>query len=87
MAGQSDANTQSNMGLLYAHPQDYLKALVSYHKAADQGVSAVQYNLAAMYANGQGVQRSAEEASKWFLKAARRASALHSTTGGEPIAS
>src|SRR6516164_5198274 len=39
-----------------------------------------------MYANGQGVQRSAEEASKWFLKAARRASPLHSTTGGEPIA-
>jgi hypothetical protein len=46
IAGPGDASTQSNVGLLYAHSQDYLKALVWYLKAADQGVSAAQYNLA-----------------------------------------
>src|ERR1700734_2433937 len=74
LAEQGDANSQYNLGLLYARgegvPQDYQKAIVWYQKAAEQGVPAAEYNLGVMYANGQGVTANPQEASKWFLQAA-----------------
>jgi TPR repeat protein len=75
LAEQGDANSQYNLGLLYARgqgvQQDYQRALAWYQKAAEQGVPAAEYNLGVMYANGQGVAASPAEASKWFLKAAQ----------------
>jgi TPR repeat protein len=75
LAEQGDANSQYNLGLLYARgegvPQDYQKAIGWYQKAAEQGVPAAEYNLGVMYANGQGVPANPQEASKWFLKAAQ----------------
>lgn len=74
LAEQGDANSQYNLGMLYARgqgvPQDYPKAIDWYQKAATQGVAAAQYNLGVIYANGQGVPPNGEEAKKWFLKAA-----------------
>jgi TPR repeat protein len=76
LAEQGEANSQYNMGLLYARgqgvPQDYKQALAWYEKAAEQGVPAAEYNLGVMYANGQGVPANQEEARKWFLKAAEK---------------
>ncbi len=76
LAAQGDANSQYNLGLLYARgqgvPQDYKQALAWYQKAAEQDVPAAEYNLGVMFANGQGVPANPAEASKWFLKAAQQ---------------
>lgn len=76
LAEQGEANSQYNMGLLYARgqgvAQDYQEALAWYEKAAEQGVPAAEYNLGVMYANGQGVAANQEQAEKWFLKAAEK---------------
>jgi TPR repeat protein len=37
---------------------------------AEQGVASAQYNLALMYANGEGVPENDAEAVKWYRKAA-----------------
>jgi hypothetical protein len=39
-------------------------------KEADAGKAYAQYNLGVMYANGRGVLKVANEAAKWFHKAA-----------------
>lgn len=39
-------------------------------QAAEQGDAAAQYNLGAMYAEGQGVRQDYVEAVRWFRKAA-----------------
>lgn len=74
LAERGDANSEYNLGLLYARgqgvTQDYAKAMEWYRKAAEQGVPAAEYNLGVMYANGQGLTANADEARKWFLKAA-----------------
>lgn len=76
LAEQGEANSQYNLGLLYARgqgvTQDYAQALAWYQKAAAQDVPAAEYNLGVMYANGQGVPANPEEAKKWFLKAAEK---------------
>ena len=76
LAEQGDANSQYNLGLLYARgqgvAQDYKQAAAWYEKAANQGVPAAEYNLGVMYANGEGVPKSSEDAEKWFLKAAQK---------------
>jgi TPR repeat protein len=76
LAEQGDANSQYNLGLLYARgqgvPQDYKQALAWYQKAAEQDVPAAEYNLGVMYANGQGVDANPAEAKKWFTKAAQK---------------
>jgi hypothetical protein len=41
-----------------------------FSKVADQGYADAQYNVGAMYANGQGVAQSYDVALKWFRKAA-----------------
>ena len=65
LADKGDANSQYNLGLLYARglgvPQDYQKAAEWYQKAAERDVPAAEYNLGVMYANGQGVQASADD--------------------------
>ncbi len=48
----------------------YADAVTWYHKAAEQGDAAAQYNLGVMYQNGEGVPKSYEEAVRWYHKAA-----------------
>jgi hypothetical protein len=50
--------------------QDHKEALRWYRKAANQGDAAAQYNLAGMYATGEGTARDLAEARKWMQKAA-----------------
>ncbi len=51
---------------------DYIEAKKWYQKAADQGYSVAQYNLAGMYILGHGVIESSSEAIHWFLKSANQ---------------
>ena len=46
-----------------------------YRKAADQGRADAQFNLALMYANGQGVPQDHAEAMTWYRKAAEQGDA------------
>ena len=39
---------------------------------AEQGVAEAQYNLGAMYDNGQGVRQNYAEALRWYRKAAEQ---------------
>lgn len=48
---------------------DYTMAVRVYKELAEQGNAAAQYNLGTCYALGQGVNKSQEEAMKWFVKA------------------
>ena len=43
---------------------------VPYRMAADQEHAKAQFNLACVYATGQGLPRSHNQAAKWFRKAA-----------------
>jgi TPR repeat protein len=52
--------------------RDYTKAVYWYRKAAEQGYSGAQNNLAVMYEQGLGVSKNKSEAAKWFRKAAEQ---------------
>lgn len=43
-----------------------------YEQAARQGIGVAQYNLAAMFLNGIGVEKNLQTAFEWFLKAAQQ---------------
>src|SRR6202035_6044415 len=49
---------------------DYATALRLLRPLADQGDAQAQYNLGALYDNGQGVPQNYAEAMKWYRKAA-----------------
>lgn len=53
-----------------ASANDLASAAFWYRKAADKGISDAQVNLAAMYAEGRGVELDALEAARWYRKAA-----------------
>ena len=50
--------------------RSYTEALQLWLPLAEQGNAAAQYNLGAMYENGQGVPRDNAEAEKWYRLAA-----------------
>jgi uncharacterized protein len=52
--------------------KDYVKAYKLLLLLAQQGNSIAQYNLGAMYSNGQGVTQDFKEAIKWFQLAAKQ---------------
>jgi TPR repeat protein len=58
-------------------PQDYAEAVRWYRKAAEQGLTAAQQILGAMYDVGKGTQKNAGEAVHWYREAAE---------SGDPIA-
>ena len=51
-------------------PQDVVKAVKWYRKAAEQGYAGEQNNLGFMYDKGKGVPQDAVEAYTWFAVAA-----------------
>ena len=56
-------------------PQDQAESLKWYHEAAEQGNDEAQYNLAAMYDDGEGTPKNKAEAEKWYRKAAEQGNA------------
>ena len=50
---------------------DYAAALREWTPLAEQGLTAAQYNLGIMYANGQGVLQDYKDAVKWYRLAAK----------------
>jgi TPR repeat protein len=72
-AGLGDAEAQFSLGVKFARDgatQDYPQAVQWYLKAADQSHSLAQFNLAIMYAAGQGVARDQVKSMGWMQKAA-----------------
>lgn len=73
-AEQGCAQAQFAMGFSFAvRPavQDYAQALHWYQKAADQNHGLAQFNLAQMYAHGQGMPRSDSMALMWMRRSAQ----------------
>jgi len=74
LAESGDANSQYNLGRMYAKGEgvekDEATAIEWYLKAAEGGSAAAQHNLGLRYTNGQGVEKDMEEALRWFTKAA-----------------
>jgi TPR repeat protein len=72
-AAEGDAEAQFSLAFTLAAgpaPQDYVQARVWYQKAADQDHRLAQFNLAQMFALGQGMPESDSMALMWFLRAA-----------------
>lgn len=75
-AEAGEAAFQAYFGYLYLNgsaglPQDYEQAFKWYHKAADQGYVAAQYNLGILYDEGLGVTQSHEAGYFWLTLAAQ----------------
>jgi clan AA aspartic protease (TIGR02281 family) len=51
---------------------DYATALQLFQQSADKGSAIAQFNVGAMYANGQGVRQNYAEAVKWYGLAANQ---------------
>ncbi|MEN9727784.1 MAG: hypothetical protein RL434_2150 [Pseudomonadota bacterium] len=67
------ARADFNDGVAAMVAGDYAKALESFVPLAETADHAyAQYFLGRMYADGRGVERSPEEAAKWFRKAAEK---------------
>jgi len=75
-AEQGDAQSQHNLGVMYAIgqgvPEDDAEAVKWFRKAAEQGCAEAQHKLGVMYANGKGVPEDDAEAVKWYRKAAEQ---------------
>ncbi len=76
LADGDDGIAQLYVGVIYDRghgvPQDHVKAVTWYRKAAEQGVVEAQNNLGVHYTNGHGVPREYLQAYKWFYLAAAR---------------
>ncbi len=59
-----------DQAIFYYNIGNYNKAREWYEKAAIEGYSNAQNNLALMYANGQGVKQDYLKAKEWYEKAA-----------------
>ena len=57
-------------GLAAYNKRDYGTAATNWRSAARNGHAEAQFNLGYMYQNGQGVERSTEQAVFWFQRAA-----------------
>ena len=53
-------------------PQNTSKAVELYRKAAEQGYSKAQYDLAWMYSSGKGTTQDSKKAFNWYKKAAEQ---------------
>lgn len=74
-AAKGDAQAQFQLGGIYEFGgeevvADPAKAAKWYRKAAEHGLPRAQYNLARLYADGQGVPQDYRQAFHWLRKAA-----------------
>ncbi|MDA8736374.1 sel1 repeat family protein, partial [Opitutales bacterium] len=65
---------------------DIVKAVKLYRQAAEQGHADAQFNSAAMYANGEGIELDNVEAVKWYCQAAEQGHAAAQFNLGEMYA-
>ncbi|MDD5628508.1 MAG: caspase family protein [Elusimicrobia bacterium] len=77
LAAQGDVTGEQVLGWLYTHgfgglKQDYAQALKWQRKAADQGGMWAQWELGALYQNGQGVKQDYVEAAKLYRASAEQ---------------
>ena len=63
---------QSVMSLVQGGAKSYEEAIKWYRKAAEQGSSAAQRNLAYCYEKGKGIAKNIDEAVAWYRKAANQ---------------
>ncbi len=75
-AAQGNASAMHNLAVLLATgaeagKPDFDTAVGWFTKAADLGVADSQFNLAILYARGNGVKQDLEESYKWFAIAAK----------------
>jgi TPR repeat protein len=59
-------------GLAAAHAGDFVTAVAEWRPLAEQGDARAQFNLGAMYSNGDGVPQNYAEAVRWYLLAAEQ---------------
>jgi TPR repeat protein len=59
-------------GLFAEDCHHHEEALVSYRKAAEQGLAIAQYKLGTMYEHGLGIEKDLEQAVFWYRQAADR---------------
>ena len=75
-ANNGNAKDQYSLGLMYSTgqgvPQDYSKAFLWYHKAADQGNPGGENGLGFLYSNGRDASLNYAEALRWCQKAAEQ---------------
>jgi len=81
LAGPAAADTLADGWAAYQQG-DYATALTLFQPLADDGNAAAQNGLGFMYANGQGVPQSYDEAMKWYRKAADQGNAAAQTNLG-----
>lgn len=60
------------LGRAYQKANNGSAALEQYRKASDQNYALAQFNLASMYASGQGVPQDYQQAVAWYRKAAEQ---------------
>jgi TPR repeat protein len=77
-AEQGDAGAQSFLGIMYLKgiglrvPQDNMKAVHWFTKAAKQGNADAQFSLGAKFYDGEGVPQDYKKALHWLTKAAEQ---------------
>jgi TPR repeat protein len=75
--GVADAETNNTLGVIYASRGEtgFVAAAEYFQKAADQGHSMAQNNLALMHASGLGMSKNWGEATRWFERGAAQGDA------------
>ena len=63
---------QYNKGVEYLNAKAYDDAIKSLTAAANRGYNKAQYRLGRCYDDGIGVERSSDEATRWYRKAAEQ---------------
>jgi TPR repeat protein len=94
LAEKGDVQAQHNVAFQFEQQKKYDEAIKWYMRAAEQGSSISQMNLAQMYEKGMGVKQDFAEAKKWYRKsmesgsgeALYRLASLNEKTGDYPEA-
>ncbi len=72
LAEKGDASAQHNLAYQFEQQKNYDEAIKWYTRAAEQGYSVSETNLAQMYEKGIGVKQDFTEAKKWYRKSMER---------------
>ena len=71
----ADAQSDFAQAYQYIEQGNYHQAFPIFQQLAEQGYASVQFNLALMYENGQGVRQDYAQAVKWYKAAAEQGEA------------